>query len=327
VASMSTSPNEGTDSQPPQGDDVPDRPEQRPQPRYGAYAPNSDAPKSAAPQGDGDSTAEPTHGAAESAAPQPGSPYNPYGEPTWGQSGGERHGGDTPGKWQSGAWQQGYQSPSGYPYGEQQSQPAWQYSDSPQQSSGYPPQTYAGAERPTRPGTLWGALAALLAAGVTALIWGIYVFVTLPTQSLEEVFGGEFSQMFAEQMERQSAQDPELQNLSTQEMEEVTLLGIGMIALVWGFVLLALYVAAAFLGSMAGNAGRIFATIWAGFSLLFFLLGYDGISYALILATVVLSIVAIVLMWLPSSSQYIRHRKWEREVSRGGYYGNPSPHS
>ncbi len=324
---MSTSPNDDAASQDPHRDAPSDQSqEQRPQPRYGAYAPN-DGPS------DSDNKPDTPSAAESSSVPPSGSQYNPYGEPTWGQSGAGHagsgaSGGGQPGGWQSGDWQQGYQNPSGSPYGAPQNQPAWQQAGGSQQPTtqqgGYPPQAYAAPERPKRPGTLWGALAALLTAGVTALIWGIYVFVTLPTRTMDQVFGGGFSDAFVEEMERQSAQDPELQNLSAQEMEEVTLLGIGAIALVWAFVLLALYVTSAFLGSMAGNVGRILATIWAGLSLLFFFLGFDGISYGIIFATVALSIVAIVLMWLPASSQYIRHRKWEKEVSRSGYYNNPA---
>lgn len=321
---MSTTPNDDADSPRPHGEDTPDQPAaQRPQPRYGAYAPqgNGDAHTP-----DGESA--PSHASDPyGEAPQSGSQHNPYGQPIWGQSGEAQPQSSQPGGWQSAGSPSGYQSPSNNPYGEPQHHGGWQQSNyhQPQnQQGGYAPQTYSAAERPKRPGTLWATLAALLAAGVTSLIWGIYVFVTLPTQSLEEVFGGAFSQTFVEEMERQSAQDPELQNLSAQEMEEVTLVGIALVALVWAFILLALYVTSAFLGSMAGNPGRILATIWAGLSVLFFFLGHDGISYGIIFATVALSIVAIVMMWLPSSSGYIRHRRWEKEVSRSGYYSDPA---
>lgn len=331
---MSTTPNDDAASQSPHGDDTPEQSsEKRPQPRYGVYAPN-DGPSSSGAEPHAESAPE------SGGAPQSGSQYNPYGQPTWGQSGasqsgsgqpdsGQTHGSQSPG-WQSGGWQQGYQNPSGSPYGDPHNQSGWQQSSDSQQPTaqqgGYPPQAYAAPERPKRPGTLWGVLAALLAAGMTSLIWGIYVFVTLPTQTMDQVFGGGFSDAFVEEMERQSAQDPELQNLSAQEMEEVTLLGIGVIALIWAFILLALYVTTAFLGSMAGNAGRVLATIWAALSILFFFLGYDGITYGIIFVTVALSIAAIVFMWLPASSKYIRHRKWEKEVSRSGYYNNPAQH-
>ncbi|TLP74093.1 hypothetical protein [Nesterenkonia sphaerica] len=286
---MSTPPNNEPGSQDSPGDGEPGRTEPRPQPRYGAYAP----PDGAAPAGHG-SAGESGHGRSAETDPHPGGQYNPYAQPAWGQA----------------DWQQG---DNVYPYG-----------GGPQ--SGYHPQpSPSAAQRPARPGALWGVLAALLAAGVTALLWGIYIFATIPGQTMDEVFGGAFSQTFVEEMERQSTQDPDLQNLSAQEMEEVTLLGIGVFALVWGFVLLALYVTTAFLGSMAGNPGRVLATIWSGLSLLFLLLGYDAISYGLIFATVGLSIAAIVLMWLPGSSRYIRYRRWEKEVSRGGHYGNPAP--
>lgn len=244
--------------------------EQRPQPRYGAYAPPSDAGQL-------------------SEAAQQAEPYNPYAQPSWGQP-----------------------SPQN-PYDTQQ----------PQQPGGHPQQDHTAPQRPKRPATLWTVLAALLAAGATSLIWGLYVLVTLPAQSISEVFGGTVGDAFVEELQRQSAQDPDLQEFSPQELEEATLVMIGVMALIWAAVLLALYITTAFLGAMAGNPGRILATIWASLSLLFFALGHDGASYGLISATVCFSVVAIVMMWLPDSSKYVRHRKWEKENMRSGYQGHP----
>ena len=149
------------------------------------------------------------------------------------------------------------------------------------------------------------------------------MLVTLPAQSISEVFGGTVGDAFVEELQRQSAQDPDLQEFSPQELEEATLVMIGVMALIWAAVLLALYITTAFLGAMAGNPGRILATIWASLSLLFFALGHDGASYGLISATVCFSVVAIVMMWLPDSSKYVRHRKWEKENMRSGYQGHP----
>lgn len=252
----------------------------RPQPRYGAYA----------------SPAEPD--SASDPGPEEAAPYNPYAQPTWGQPGGGAP--DT--------GQPSYQNPYGAPYDTQQ-------------QGQYPQQSYhpAPQQRPKRPATLWTVLAALITAGVTSLIWGIYVLVTLPAQSMSDVFGGAFGDTFVEEMERQVQQDPALEDFSAQELEEATLAMMGLMALIWAAVLLALYIGAAFLGSMAGNPGRIIATIWAVLSLLFFTLGHDGASYGLISVTVVCSIVAIVMMWLPASNQYIRFRRWEKETLRGGY--------
>ncbi|WP_120003256.1 proline-rich domain-containing protein [Nesterenkonia muleiensis] len=301
--------------------------ETRPQPRYGAYASPSDAGR----HPDAETQPGAAGGPGGSSDSETTDSYNPYTPPTWGQPGsGQSASAQTgPSPYGGGPYSTNQPSPYGNPDGGQPSQqphqPSWNQPGGPQQGGypqgSYPPQSPGAPQRPKRPATLWTVLAALLAAGATSLIWGIYVFVTIPTQTMSGVFGGNFSELMAEELERQSAQDPELQELSPQEIEEVMLFSIGMFALIWAVVLLAVYVATAFLGAMAGNPGRIIATIWAGLSLLFLLLGHDGASYGLISATVAFSVVALVMMWLPASSQYIRHRRWAKETMRNGYQG------
>lgn len=291
----------------------------RPQPRYGAYAPADTGDRS---------------GSGSGAETESTETYNPYAQPTWGQPGGS-----------SGTDSYGYNAGGSNPYGsnpygsdpyqtQQQSysgagQSSWQQPSAQQGSGPYaPPQQpgtpsqdgYPAQQRPKRPATLWTALTALLTAGVTSMIWGFYVFVTIPAQTMSEVFGTSFSEILAEEMERQAEVDPTLQELTAQELEEATLVMIGVLALLWAAVLLALYITTAFLGAMAGNPGRIIATIWAGLSLLFLTFGHDGASYGIISATIAFSVVAIVMMWLPASSKYIRYRKWEKETLRSGYY-------
>lgn len=325
---MSTPQNDDAATSPDPSDGASAAGHRRPQPRYGAYAPSHSG------DGSGTETGSTSQTEAESAET-----YNPYAQPTWGQPGGASGGSQQSTPQQSsdpyGAGSYGANPYGSNPYGsdpygsQQQSHPgaaqsSWQHAPADQgqvqQPGQYPPGGYPAQQRPKRPATLWTVLATLLAAGVTSLIWGLYVLVTLPAQSLEGTFGGAFNDIFFEEMERQAEVDPNLQNLSAQELEEATLAMFGIMALVWSGILLALYITTAFLGAMVGNPGRILATIWAGLSLLFFTLGHDGASYGLISATVALSLVAVIMMWLPASSQYVRHRKWQKETMRGGYY-------
>ncbi|WP_150461914.1 hypothetical protein [Nesterenkonia ebinurensis] len=278
---MSSSPYDGASS--------PENQQERPQPRYGAYAPKSEQ------------TADENPGASDS-----GAPYNPYGEPTWGQPGGT--------------------AASSNPYGEPPKEGHGQRSEA-DSVDGSPPQGHqALPERPKRPGTLWAALILLLGAAVTSLTWGIYVLATLPMQTVNEAFGGgAFAETFQDELERQAAEDPELQDLTSQQLEETLLFGIGLFALGWAAFLFAVYITLAFVGSMAGNPGRIIATIWCGLSPAFLLLGHNGASYGIIAATIACSAAAVVMMWLPASSEYIRHRRWEKEVRRSAYYGGGHP--
>lgn len=259
--------------------------EERPQPRYGAYAPRSE--KSEHESGDPSNT---------------GATYNPYGEPSWGQpspsSASSNPYAEAPG---AGA---GKDPAGASAYGSAQ--------------QGFP----AAPVRPKRPGTLWAVLFLLLGAAATALAWGIYVLATLPLQSMSEALGGgAFAETFQAELERQAAEDPELQGLTQQQLEESLLVGLGLFALAWAVFLMAVYITMAFLGSMAGNPGRILATIWCGLSLAFPLLGHNGASYGIISATIACSAAAVVMMWLPPSTEYIRHRRWEKEVLRSARYG------
>lgn len=261
----------------------------RPQPRYGAYAPKSEKTENESP-------------------PDSGAPYNPYGQPSWGQPGGGGGGASSNPYGAAPGQSAGADPAETSPYGSAQ--------------QGLP----AAPQRPKRPGTLWAVLFLLLGAAATSLAWGIYVLATLPLQTMSEALGaGAFAETFQQELERQAAEDPDLQGLTQQQLEETLLFGLGLFALAWAAFLMAVYITMAFLGSMAGNPGRILATIWCGLSLAFLLLGHDGASYGIISATIACSAAAVVMMWLPASTEYIRHRRWEKEVLRSAHYGGGYP--
>ncbi|MGO1549218.1 MAG: hypothetical protein ACTHWO_05300 [Nesterenkonia sp.] len=261
--------------------------EQRPQPRYGAYAPRA--------EGSDESEAEP---------PSSGGQPNPYGQPTWGQ----------PGAGSSGAAGQPgpYASPAA---GEQQGgpgQPGWQQAS---QQGGYPGPTVL--QKPKRPITLVLSMVLMLAAGALSMVWGIYVMVTMQAQDAEDLL----TDQMRDTMITSFQNDPQLQDVSPEELMEMTLTGIGVFAMIWAIVLLAVYVALAFIGTMTGNVGRILATIWLAGSLLFLLLSHDSGAFAIIAATVLASIAALVLLWLPASNEHVHRRKAFKDAQRHQQYG------
>lgn len=159
---------------------------------------------------------------------------------------------------------------------------------------------------------MWGALI----TGALALIWGVYTFAVLPTLSHSEVFTDEEWDLLQQQLQN----DPQLQDMNAADAVEFVLFSLGVVALIWGVILLGIYIAMAFVGTMAGNPGRVIATIWFGLSVFFLLpiFYFDAISTLLVLATVGLSILCIVLVWLPASSEYVRNRRTFKEWRRYG---------
>ena len=263
---------------------------ERPEPRYGAYAPRSESSE--------EPSVEP---------PSTGGQQNPYGQPAWGQ----------PGAGPSPAGEAGQPGPYTAPAAD------WQQT-SPSQPTGYPGP--AVMQKPKRPVTLVISMVLMLAAGVLSLIWGIYVMVTLQAQDASALM----TDQMRDTMITSFQNDPQLQELSPDEVMEMMLMGFGVIALIWAMVLLAVYVAMAFLGTMTGNVGRVLATIWLTGSLLFLLLGHDGNAYAIIALTVLASIAALVLLWLPASNTFVHQRKAFKDAQRhqqyGGYPGGqPGP--
>lgn len=275
----------------------------RPQPRYGAYAANSGDTS-----GQSGSGSEGTPG-SDAQQPNWGGQHNPYGQPSWGQPGPtqEQQQGHNP-----------YAGPYGSPPVEGNPAASWQQGGY-QQGGGYA--APAPAQKPKRPSTLTAALTLFLIAGVTSLAWGIYVFVTLPLQDPEAFL----DPIMQESMVTAFENDPQLQGLSQTEMLEFTLFAFAVMALVWAVVLLAIYITAAFLGAMAGTPGRILATIWAALSLFFLALGHDGASYGLILVTVSASITALVLLWMPPSNRFVRERRAFKDAQKGYYPGAYGP--
>lgn len=333
----------------------------RPEPRYGRYAPERSES-----EGDQQQSPEtPPSGSRSSEQAADQSPQNaPWGQPTWGPSGttgpgsrpawdqspyaqepygqnpyGENPYGETP----YGTNQQ--QSPYGQnPYGQpsQADQPGYGvpggYPGGPGAWGGYP--GGPGAERPRMPGTVQGARWLMIIAGVLALVWGVLA-TTQAAPVLEEVLSDEqFQQMMEQDLERQIEQtdDPELraelENMDPQEMREMmtqaSQMVLAIFAVGWGVFLLGVYLLLAFLGTMF-NAARVLATIWGALSLTMFVLGFGiGSLYMVISGVVAASIGAVILLWLPASSDYLRQRRAYKEALKRPSppsYGQPGPTS
>ena len=290
----------------------PEQGDERPQPRYGAYSPR--------PEGSEEASGEQSSTGGQSAQ---GGQHNPYGEPSWGQPGGDA----------------GPREPSGQPgpYGAAPSwgQPSGGTQPDYQQARQAQPVAYPGgavAQKPKRPLTLVLAMVSMLAAAGLSLIWGIYVLVTLQAQDAREMLpNGVYDQMVAEfendPQLQQELQNQDLQDIDAEQMIDITLQVVGLFALVWAAILFAIYLTLAFVGTMTGNVGRVLATIWLAASVLFLLLSHNGASFMIIVLTVVASYGALVLLWLPASNDFVRQRRAFKEAQRrssySGYPGGP----
>lgn len=279
--------------------------DERPEPRYGAYAPRSEGPEG-----------HPTEDPQSPGHPGQGGQHNPYGQPSWGSPGGSEPGssGGSPGLYGES------------PYGGHSGEPAAQQrpgAHSPQHPGDYP----AGGimQKPKRPSSLVLAMVLMLVAGGLSLIWGIYTIVAVQAEDAAALM----SEPAREAMMQSLQADPQLQELSPDEALEMMLVVLGVAALIWGLILLAIYVTLAFVGTMTGNVGRILATIWLAGSVLFLLLGFNGASYAIIVLTVLASLAALVLLWLPASNTFVQQRRASKEAQRqasfGGYQPGPPP--
>ncbi|WP_022873827.1 exosortase/archaeosortase family protein [Nesterenkonia alba] len=309
---MSTPNGENGENQ--QGQDTPGQGQDRPQPQYGQYAPREEG-----------SAAQASGSGQQSGNQESSNPYNPYAPPSWGQQSGQgsaqqpHWGQPSSGEGSAGS---GYASSGQYGSGQYGS---GQYSSAPYgsgyQGGGYSSQPqYPGAvsaptEKPSRPGTMMTAMWLMLAAAVTSLVWGIWVLVSIEPNDLRQ---GAFGEEFERQLEQQMQNDPELQDLTVDEAFEVYAIMLGLLALGWAFFLLAVYITFAFVGTMAGNVGRILASIWLGLSLFFLLPIFyvDGGSMGLVFVTVALSLVALIMLWLGPSNRFVSDRKAYKDAQR-----------
>lgn len=271
-------------------DDATSAPDERPRPRYGAYAPKPTGEETAKEPAADSAERENTEERAEQPAEQRSPAASPWASPEPAKSSEAQ-----------------VASPYGTPTEEELRAAEGGPAPFPQGSGEQPAQT-----PPSRPGSLYATLILLLVAGLTSLAWGIYVFATLPGQHPDEVL----SPYMQESMLAATQNDPQLSDMTQAEILEFTVITFALVALIWSIILLGLYITMAFLGSMAGTPGRVLATIWSGLSLFFLLLGHNGTSYALIFLVVLLSAAAIVTMWLPPSNHFVRHRRWWKEARR-----------
>ncbi|WP_211358949.1 hypothetical protein [Nesterenkonia populi] len=293
----------------PNGDNAPENEsgrqgsdEDRPQPRYGAYAPRQETPQGGQPEGQQQ-------------------PAGPYGQPTWGQPGGTEQPASAPQQ------PNPYGSPSGQPPQESSYHTGYQPSPYGQPPEAHHPQGEQGfapaapAEKPKRPVALLVAMLAMLGAGALSLGWGIYSFVLLNSMELQEVMGEAQYQQFLDQMdeqwEAQAAGNPELEGTDPEEFLDLYMTIFGGMALVWGLFLLAMYVLWGLLGTMVNNACRIIATIWCGLSVFMLFLGFFApLALAMTAGVVGLSILAIVMMFLPPSNEFFRQRRRWKDGQR-----------
>lgn len=170
----------------------------------------------------------------------------------------------------------------------------------------------APTAKPKRPMTLVLAMVLMLLAGAAVLTLSILSFTNFTSMDPQDA--DPFWTQVAE--ESQAQQGPGAEELSVEDI----MLGIGVMVLLGGIILAALYAVFAFVGTMTGNVGRILATIFLAGSVFLILFGTE---YLIVTG---LSLAALVALWLPASNNYVRDRKAFKELSRpGNPYGGPGP--
>lgn len=235
-------------------------------------------------------------------------------QPRWGQrrpegsvpdrqpdEGAHRSPGQSPGYGRSA----GYGESAGY--GQPQ---GWSQPGHGQQGAGGHAGASVPAQKPRRPLPLILAMVLMLLAGATAITLSILSFLDFTSVDPQDV-----DPFWVEVVEESQAQQgPGAEELTVQDL----MLGFGVMVLLGGIILAALYTVFAFVGTMTGNVGRILATIFLSGSVFMILLGPEN------LIVTGLSLAAIVALWLPASNTYVRERKAWKDLSRpGSPYGGP----
>ncbi|WP_152539165.1 hypothetical protein [Nesterenkonia sp. AN1] len=271
------------------------------QPRWGQRRPEGSVPN---PQPDPGSS--PDLGSPPGQAPHQGQvPSSGYGRSAgYGESAGY---GQPPSYGQSGSGQPGA---GPYGYGQPQSQPQPGYGQpGPGRQSDLGPAA-APTRKPKRPLTLILAMVLMLLAGAAALTLSVLSFLDFTSMDPQDV--DPFWSQVVE--ESQTQQGPGAEELSVEDL----MLGFGVMAILGGIILAALYTVFAFVGTMTGNVGRILATIFLAGSVFLILFGGG------FLIVTGLSLAALVALWLPPSNTYVRDRKAFKDHSRpGSPYGGP----
>ncbi|MBO0594276.1 hypothetical protein I2485_03555 [Nesterenkonia sp. E16_7] len=265
------------------------------QPRWGQRRPEGSVPNP-----------QPDPGASPGQASHPGqTPPSGYGRSSgYGESAGY---GRPPSYGPSGYGQPGA-GPYGYGQPQSQPQPGHDRPGHGQQSNLGP--TAAPTRKPKRPLTLILAMVLMLLAGVAALTLSVLSFLDFTSMDPQDV--DPFWSQVVE--ESQTQQGPGAEELSVEDL----MLGFGVMAILGGSILAALYTAFAFVGTMTGNVGRILATIFLAGSVFLILFGGG------FLIVTGLSLAALVALWLPASNAYVRDRKAFKDFSRpGGPYAGP----
>lgn len=221
----------------------------------------------------------------------------PYGQNPYSQQGHTQQGDSSQGPYG------GYGGPSGSPYGGGHAGGI---------PSGWHPQGPGQAEAPKRPWTLLTSLFLVIGAGLMLVIAGALTMSSVQQSTPEELmadpdsFSGAFWEGFL-------AEAP-----PADHQELITVFGV--MALIFAIVGFFVYLTIAFVGSFAGNPGRIIATVVLGLGLvgnLLSLFPYGG--WMLLVAA--LSLAAIVMYWLPPTNTFIRRR---RELKQGGAGAYPA---
>lgn len=175
-----------------------------------------------------------------------------------------------------------------------------------------------GADRPF---TVTLAFVLTLLAGVSSLVWGAYLFAAFKSIGQEGETAGwvddqllgtyhdEIRPWIMGEWERNDG------GMSQQEAIESILTVFGGIALGWAGFLLIVYLIMSWLGPFTGPVGKVVATLWFLLSLFMIPFGFlSAIGGLFTFAAVALSLVAAVLIWLPSSLQHIRDKKARKQT-------------
>lgn len=294
----------------------------QPGPDAAGQSPSGQAPAEQNPYGQNPEMQNPYGPSAGSAASAPdaspgpgqyGAPYGPGSQQPPAQS---PYGQDFSG--QAGQSPYGQQQPGGAPYGGASGSP---YGGGPGSSYGGPAsqpgwntQGAGPAEKPRRPWTLLTSLFLVIGAGLVLGIAGALTMRRVQQASPEELmadpesFSGAFWEGFF-------AEAPPAEH---QELLTV----FGVMALVFAIIGFLVYLALAFVGAFAGHPGRIIATIVLGLGLVGNLLAIFPYGPWMLLVAA-LSLVAIILYWLPQTNSFIRRRRELRQGGVGAYPGAP----
>lgn len=224
------------------------------------------------------------------------------GQDQWGAYGQQDQGQHEPGQHAYGAGPYGQAPPSHSPYGQnpyaQEPSAPNPYTQPGYGQAGYGQAGYGQAgysqpagvvppEKPRRPGPLTVSMALQLAAGallaILGLVSGARIIGAHPTQLLTSDQWAEFG-------------------FTVAELEEMGIMTAAGVTIIIGALIFAIpYWILAFTSTRGSQAGRVVATIYLALSIFSVLFGFANL-----LVVFLPSLVALILLWVPSSTAYVR---------------------